>query len=558
MKKLNHLLVLILVAGVTFYSCEGVEDSLVDDRLEDNPAPTAPPAPSGSQGNADYTKFVSIGNSLTAGFMDAALYNQGQQSSLGALIAAQLKIAVESDGGTFDEFNQPDINSVNGFNTSIQPDNDPTTAPAFGRIKLDLVAGVPSPTINGDPIGAYSGTISSLNNFGIPGIQVGQMLTAGAGTPGDPAFSPFYARMASSPGTSTILGDVIATQPTFFTLWIGNNDILGYAATGGSNEAIFTSEGDFNTRFNAVVDALMANTSAKGVIANIPPVTTAPFFRAVTWNNVALDQATADQINSGFAAVNGAIQGCANVGVAQSDIDRRLVSYNAGNNPILAIDEELDDLGTCFDLLLGAQQISAQQRAQLTPYEQSRPLVEGELVLLSAGSVLGTEADGDASTADTPIGVVIPLGFSLAEGSLSGDKYYLSLAEQAAIQSRSVAFNTTIATAVLSRTDGRLGLFDTNAGLPGNPNITLGVFADLLGLDGELGIEIEGTLLDPDFLPNGIYSTDGIHPNIRGNAILANEFLKVMEGTFGSTIPKVSVIAKPGITACSGDCVSEQ
>ena len=64
--------------------------------------------------------------------------------------------------------------------------------------------------------------------------------------------------------------------------------------------------------------------------------------------------------------------------------------------------------------------------------------------------------------------------------------------------------------------------------------------------------------MSPDFRPNGIYSTDGVHPNIRGNAILANEFIKVIEATFGSSLPDVEVIPLPSITACAGDCASEQ
>ena len=558
MKKFKNILVLILVAGVGFYSCDGQEGSLVNDRLDDNPLPPGSTPATGTQGDADFTKYIAIGNSLTAGYMDAALYNDGQESSLGALIAAKMKIAVEADGDTFDSFDQPDINSVNGFNTSTQP---PGGTPVLGRFKLDLVAQAPSPVISGEPIGTFSGNKAALNNFGVPGIQVGQMLTGATGGPqsqANPAFNPFYARMASDPGSSTIIGDVLASQPTFFTLWIGSNDILGYALSGASNEAIFTSEGDFQTRFNAVMSNLQNNTSAKGVVATIPPVLTIPFFRAIDYDRIELDATLAGQLNAGLSSVNGAIQGCANFGVEQSDIDRRLVSYSVGTNPILVIDEELDDLETCFDQLQVFGQIDAQQRASLVPYEQSRPLTEGELVLLSAGSVLNTPFGGDATK---PIGIVIPLGFN-TDGSLSGDKFYLTLAEQGAIQSRSNAFNTTIATEVATANGGaanpRFGLFDLNAGLPGNPNTSLGAFADLLGLDGEVGIRIEGRLLSPDFRPNGIYSTDGVHPNIRGNAILANEFIKVIEATFGSSLPDVEVIPLPSITACAGDCASEQ
>ena len=567
MKNFKTFLILFLIAGVSFYACDGKESSLVSDRFDDNPLPPGPQPATGTQGNADFTKYVAIGNSLTAGFMDAALYNQGQQNSLGALLAAQMKIAVESDDEVFDDFDQPDINSVDGFNTSAQSPNFPNEV--YGRFKLDLVAQAPSPVITGETIGAFSGDKAALNNFGVPGIQVGQMLTPATGGPNsqaNPAFNSFYARMASNPsqdGTtgSTIIGDVLASQPTFFTLWIGNNDVLGYAISGASNEAIFTSEADFQTRFNAVMSNLANNTTAKGIVATIPPVLTIPFFRAISYDRIELDAATAGQLNTGLEPVNDAFQALVdNLGHSQADADARKVTYAAGNNPILVIDEELEDLGPKFDQLQGAGAIDAQQRAALVPYEQSRPLTEGELVLLSAGSVINTPFGGDANK---PVGIVIPLGFN-ADASLSGDQYYLTLAEQATILDRTTAFNTTIATEVLTANGGaaapnaQFALFDVNAGLPGNPNTTIGAFADLLGLDGELGIRVDGRLLSPDFGPNGIYSTDGVHPNIRGNAILANEFIKVMETSFGATLPKVDVIALPSVFGCAGDCVSQQ
>lgn len=519
MNKFNHFIVLTLIAGVAFYSCDGQEGSLVGSRLDDNPLPTIP-VPTGTQGSADFSKFVTIGNSLTAGYMDGALYNQGQQNSLGALIAGQLKIATESDGSTFDEFNQPDINSVNGFNTSVQ---SPGGVPVLGRFKLDLEARAPSPTISGEEVGTFSGDKSALNNFGVPGIQVGQLLIPGTGTPGDPAFNGMYARFASSPGTSTILSDVVAASPSFFTLWIGNNDVLGYAISGASNDAIFTSAADFDTRFNGVVNTLMSSTTAKGVIANIPPILTIPYFRAVPYNPLPLDDASATQLNAAYAEYNGGLQQALTATlITQEEADRRTIAFSAGQNGFVMVDEDLTDLSA-----LGLPNYRQTKSSDLIPLATSTALASG----------IGTQTPAD-------------------------DQYVLTPEEQAVIQARTVAFNTTIATTVgtVNATTGstRLGLLDTNGGLPGNPNTTLGVFADLLGLDGELGIRVEGTLLDPDFAPNGIYSTDGVHPNIRGNAIMANEFIKVIESSFGATIPKVSVIPLPGIASCSGDCVSQQ
>ncbi|MFN1834357.1 hypothetical protein AB2B38_003755 [Balneola sp. MJW-20] len=540
MKNLFKLSALVLSGILLFVGCDGQYDSLVDEQKDENPLP---PGATYSSGSADFTNFISIGNSQTAGFMDAALYNEGQANSVGNLLAQSLSQAVE--GGI--SYNQPEINSVNGFNTSIPSNLAGQTT--LGRFKLDVNIPGPSPVVNGDAIGAYSGNVNELNNYGIPGITVGQLLIPETAIPNNPAFSPFYARIATDPGTSTILGDVVARQPTFFSLWIGNNDVLGYAVGGASNPAILTSPGDFTTRFGAVISTLMNNTSADGIVADIPFFLGLAYFQAVTWDNIGLDEATATFLNQNLAPVNGAIQGCANFGVDQADIDRRLISYSAGDNPILAIDEELDDLGGCFDNLLTFGQIDAQQRAALVPYEQSRPLVQGELVLLGAGSVLGTEADGDASVADTPIGVVVPLGFNIANGSLSGDRYYLTQAEQVEIETARQTFNAIIANTIAG--NNRIAYYNTN-----DAN---SVFGDIFGLtDGQPGISVDGVDLAPDFSPNGVLSTDGVHANPRGNAILTNEFIRVIENSFGATLPRVDVLNLQSVELCAGDCVSQQ
>lgn len=540
MKFLYRLSFFIVCAGILFTGCEGQGDSLVDSRLEENPVPDQ--SISATQGDADFSKYVAIGNSITAGYTDGALYNNGQESAFPNLLAAKLKIAVENDGGSFDSFDQPDINSENGFNTVV-PNPDPQTGNILGRFVLDTSIPGPVPT-QGEQITAFSGDKTALNNFGVPGIVVGQLLTPALGGPNseqNPAFNPFYQRFASNPGNSTILEDAIATQPSFFSLWIGTNDVLGYALSGASNPSILTSESDFQNQYNATVNSLMSNTEANGVAANIPPILALPIFQAVPYNAISLDQTTADQLNQAFAGFHAALDAIvANMGHDPDDADRRRVSYSAGNNPILVIDEELEDLGPKFDQLEASGAISAQERAALVPYEQSRPLVQDELVLLQAGSLLGTEADGDSENSqNTSIGVVIPLGFNLATGALNGDQYYLSVPEQGAIQSRLLAFNTTIATAVAANSD-RLALYNTN-----DPE---GAYFDLFGLDGsDLGITIDGVTLQPDFSPNGVFSTDGVHPNPRGNAILANEFIKVIEAKFGSDIPEVDVLNQPSV-----------
>jgi lysophospholipase L1-like esterase len=53
--------------------------------------------------------------------------------------------------------------------------------------------------------------------------------------------------------------------------------------------------------------------------------------------------------------------------------------------------------------------------------------------------------------------------------------------------------------------------------------------------------------LKPDFSPNGIFSTDGIHPNARGQAIIANKLIDAINAKYGSTLNQVDVLNLPGI-----------
>ena len=61
-----------------------------------------------SKGDADFTKFVALGNSLTSGYRDNALYIDGQNESYPSMLAMQMKLA---GGG---EFLQPMVADNNG------------------------------------------------------------------------------------------------------------------------------------------------------------------------------------------------------------------------------------------------------------------------------------------------------------------------------------------------------------------------------------------------------------------------------------------------------------
>src|SRR5690606_3312980 len=127
-------------------------------------------------GSADFSKFVAVGNSLTAGFQAGALFNEGQQNSLPRILARQF----ECVGGST-TFNQPDINSVNGFFTGA---TNPVGELVLGRLLLQGTPPAPAPTISDaaavpsplNPSFVYDGVSADLNNFGVPGILLGQAL----------------------------------------------------------------------------------------------------------------------------------------------------------------------------------------------------------------------------------------------------------------------------------------------------------------------------------------------------------------------------------------------
>src|SRR6478752_4816379 len=229
-KNIKSLMTIALVAIVTV-ACKQDIPTL-------NPPPQ-PEAPTGDKGNADFTKYVAIGNSLTAGFQAGALFTEGQNNSFPSILSKQLSIAQ----GTTLTFNQPDIGSVNGYNSSY---SNPTASVIRGRMILfaadnvqahalptpAATPGVPAPYNTADIPTPYTGDKTKLNNFGVPGIILAQFLTPDTGNPAKPAFNGLWARFASQPGVKSILEDVLNTNPSFFTFDLGNNDVLGYATNG--------------------------------------------------------------------------------------------------------------------------------------------------------------------------------------------------------------------------------------------------------------------------------------------------------------------------------------
>lgn len=469
--------------------------------------PTPPTPVNYTSGSADFSNFVSVGNSLTAGFSDSALFIDGQNASFPNMMAANFS---QAGGGSFSIPLMAD--NLGGATLGGQP--------ILGnRLFLDFTSGSPTPTpVSGTGSTEISTVLSGpFNNMGVPGAKSFHLLAPGYGNvAGVPigAANPYYARFASSPN-ATVLGDAAAQAPTFFSLWIGNNDILSFATSGGAgvdqklNPDPSTYGGNditsplaFGQVYNGILQTLTAG-GAGGVIANIPDVTSIPFFTTVPHNPIPLDAATADLVNGAYAAYNGGLAALQQLGaISAEEVARRTISFSAGaTNAAVIIDEDLTDLTSFNPALINMRQTTAD-----------------DLMVLTSRTFIGTLADPNNPTSIN--GVAVPLG----------DQWVLTPEEQAMISDALTAFNQTIADAAVTFD---LAFVDANAFLK-ELNAT--------------GIQLsDGSTVTATYGTGGGFSLDGVHPSPRGYALLANKFTEVIEAKYGATLPRVNPLIYTGV-----------
>jgi len=233
-------------------------------------------------GSADFTTYIALGNSLTAGYADGGVYREGQINSYPEMIANSIR----------------EVNSTLTFSTPLMPEGN-----GSGYLQLQVINGNPTPVpVAADP-SAFASVASGgpYQNMGVPGARVKNLTQVGYGSGQG---NPFYARFASNPG-ATVVGEAAAQNPSFFTLWIGNNDVLGYATSGGDQGGDQITPVD---EFKADFDKIMAgmNGASGGAIANIPNILAAPYFTTAAYNAFVIDAAQATALNAGLRATVGA------------------------------------------------------------------------------------------------------------------------------------------------------------------------------------------------------------------------------------------------------------
>ena len=424
-------------------------------------------APTVDWGTADFSKFVTIGNSLTAGYQSSSLYESAQNYSYGNQIANAM--------GTI--FQQPIV-------------GDPGTG---GRLEI---ASLSPFTLSVNPLAGGPknlGYPAPYNNLGVPGALLYDVLNATnanncasaifAGRP-NPMFDLILRNSALNIGSQFQQAAVL--DPSFVTLWIGNNDVLGFATSGGVSPAAPTDIASFTALYNATAGAI-ASIGAKVVVANIPNVSSIPFFTTV--------------------------------------------------GPQMALGIPWSQLA-----LLGVPGLFYQQHGEIGPAsvfaDSLKLLTGGVFVTLRGSSYAGlVGAPGgkfyrDFGFPGLPPGIDTTKAFGVHPQNPWPDALILDAGEMTTATTTVAAYNTVIETVANAL---GFGLVDINA-----------KFNEIRANDFTGGTEINGITFTTMFVAGGLFSLDGVHPTSQGQGVIANEFIKVINTKFSSRIPEIDVSTIPG------------
>ncbi len=486
----NKYIYILPALALAIASCEPSFENEVDDA-------------SYSKGEADFTTYVALGNSLTAGFMDGTVFKSGQENSFPSILAKQFAIV---GGGAFTQPSYADdTNNLGGLLINGTPVKGT-------RLIINMATGGPENLKGVSTIEVTKLQAKAYNNMGIPGAKSFHLTLANYGNVSGlqtGTANPYFVRQATSPAV-TVLDDAMSLNPTFFTNWIGNNDVLGYSSSGGVGIVGGVGENDitpvplFKHAYDEIIEKLTSK-GAKGAVATIPDVTAIPYFTTVPYNPVPLDVNTATMLNAGYAQYNGGLLLALGAGmITQKEVDARTVKFVAGKNAVVIEDKFLTNLSG-----LG-----------LPSFRQA---TKEDLLVFTSQAIIGKSIGGDPTKVH---GLSVPLT----------DEWVLSKDEITNARQATVEFNNIIKAAAASK---GLAVVDMNEIL------TMAVS----GLRAE-----DGQIYTADYfkglsnLSTVMFSLDGVHLNARGYAFVANEILRKVNSHYKAKIPLVNPATYPGPT----------
>ncbi len=199
-------------------------------------------------GGALFSSYVAIGTSIGAGIRSGGLDSVGQQSAYPYLLAQAMGLTPGVDwywpkiGGAGCPAPYSNILTSTRISTVACGYRDPASAAPY------------------------------VNNVSVPGIRIAQALDI---TRRDFPASDTLSLVQFLTGSRNPVDMAVAARPTFVTLELGANDVLGAATRGDT--MLSTRADSFQLALTRIADKLDA-TGAEVAVANIPNVTRIPYF----------------------------------------------------------------------------------------------------------------------------------------------------------------------------------------------------------------------------------------------------------------------------------------
>ena len=429
-----------------------------------------------TSGDADFSSYVAMGGSITAGVTDGSLFIAGQMGSYPNIMAS-----VMSQTETGGAFTQPYVDdNVGGINVGGNQFWGPRFF--FDGAGPAQVSGTPSTEATNVVPGPYSNLafpFASAISYVAPGVGSLEGLAAGLA-------NPWFVRAASN-NNASMVGDALTQQPTFVTFEPGN-DFFNYALTG---RFVSPLELEGPTGMLAgVVGTLQALSASvpNGVITNLPDPTNTATFNTVDWNPIPLDAATAGLLNAQLAApYNGGLAAAQAFGlISAEEVALRTLNAVEGLNGLLIVDFDLTDLSALG--LPSFRLTNANDRVSL----------------LSAANI------GVVPDPTNPLGIVgvtIPMP----------DAAILTATEIDEIQTKLATANAAIAASV----PNGWALFDLH-----------GLYNEVV----TTGLQVDDYTMTGDLVFGGFFGLDGIHPTSRGSAAISKRMMEAIDATWGSNL----------------------
>lgn len=482
-----------------------------------------------------FDKYIALGGSYTAGFMDNALYSEGQRSAYPVLLSEVFKVANPDL-----TFTIPDVNDSIGYSRTVVVNRTETYH--LGRLKFDEPGNVASiksnafafiydpafdpgragcphvvrslyslePTRPQDYFAPYTG--GEFHNYAIPNVSLVQMFNPGLGDELDVNYSPYYVRIQRG-GFNTLIEDALSVDYTFFTMWFGITELSSFALDGG--QGFLTSSADFRTRLRSVLGSVLRNKESFGMIATVPNILDFPFFTSTTQNSgvqstFTLTAQEAEQINEAYW-----LQGYP-----------RKEYFKQGENHYLI----------------------ETRNGELRQFQPGKEFVTVDFAFvqdsLGDGQVIG--CDGQV-TQGLGMGIIHQNEVVEVEPGLTTPKAFpirgelvLDADEVADLQQRADQYNDEIVNAL-------------NTVLADPDDLTVKALDRVALVDMARAfreLKRDGAIFDENGFPimffddgiAGVFSSDGLHVTPKGHAWIANNFIRRLNGRFGTNFREIDLL----------------